>query len=238
MKAALDQDASERYAGDIRTLLRDKNVAVRRHRARRRERSRALPRRRRRATARSQVIATAFPDLRARASATRAASCAWSARSSPRRRSASRNGALQQNIQRCATASTSSAWPSRSSSSRAPTASWCSCPACRTPRAPRTSSAAPRRSRCAWSTRRRRASGETRFAQRPACRSAPTFLTERSGAPVLVKKQVSSPATASRTRSPASTSRPAARGARRASTTPAARIMRQSRARTSRSAWR
>ncbi len=55
---------------------------------------------------------------------------------------------------RCTTGSTNSASPSRSSSSRAPTASSSSCRACRTRPRPRTSSAAPRRSKSAWSTTR------------------------------------------------------------------------------------
>jgi hypothetical protein len=63
----------------------------------------------------------------------------------------------------CTTASTNSASPSRSSSSRAPTASSCSCPACRTWPRPRTSSAAPRRWKSAWSTTpRARCSGARR----------------------------------------------------------------------------
>jgi len=60
-----------------------------------------------------------------------------------------RDFALQQNITSpcnrtlppCATGSTSSASPNRSSSNRAAIASWCNCPACRIRRAPRKSSA-------------------------------------------------------------------------------------------------
>ena len=52
------------------------------------------------------------------------------------------------------------------------TASWCSCPACRTPPRPRTSSAAPPRWRCAWSTRAPRPPRPRRAPAR--CPSAPS----------------------------------------------------------------
>ena len=99
-----------------------------------------------------QEISRTLPDLRTQDAPRTGANSASSPRSSPRRRRRPRSSRCSRTSPRCATASTSSAWPSRSSSSRARTASWCSCRACRTPPRRRTSSGAPRRSKCAWWT--------------------------------------------------------------------------------------
>ena len=139
---------------------------------------------------RANVLVDQLPDLQLdRRTSPTAASSGSSARSSPRRSAASRSGASSRTSRCCATASTSSASPSRSSSSRASTASSCSCPACRTPRAPRTSSAAPRRSRCAWSTRSAEARSRSSAAPAQVPFGSELFI-ERDGSPVLVQRQV------------------------------------------------
>ena len=79
---------------------------------------------------------------------------------------------------RCATASTNSAWPSRSSSARAPTASWCSCRACRTPRRPSASSAPPRR----WNTAAWSKATPTTRSPAATCRRKRASITARSSA--------------------------------------------------------
>jgi preprotein translocase subunit SecD len=64
----------------------------------------------------------------------------------------------------------------------------CSCPACRTPPRPRTSSAAPPRWKCAWSTTApRRAAALS--GSGPVPFGTERYL-ERNGQPVIVKKQV------------------------------------------------
>ena len=185
MKAALDK-AADRYTTDIRSLLREKkiqyagvaregaNVVVRFRDEAERNKARV-------------EIEKAFPDLALREADGGGGELRLVAALKPEAQKRIQDGAVQQNIRSCATASTSSASPSRSSSSRAPSASSCSCPACRTPRAPRTSSAAPRRSRSAWSTRSPARSSAALAGQVPF---GSDLFTERGGAPVLVRRQV------------------------------------------------
>ena len=105
-----------------------KKVQYARRRARGHERRRPLPRRGRARPRRASRSRRRSPTSRCARPDAAAASCGSSARSSPRRRSASRTAPSSRTSRSCATASTSSASPSRSSSSRAPTASSCSCP--------------------------------------------------------------------------------------------------------------
>src|SRR6266705_2941857 len=77
-----------------------------------------------------------------------ATTCASWPRCARKPRNATRTSRSSRTSRRCTTASTSWAWRSPSSSSRARTASWSSCRACRTPPRRRRSLAAPRRSKC------------------------------------------------------------------------------------------
>ncbi len=188
MKAALTKRLDATGA-DLRSLLRDKNI---RHAGISRE-GRTSWSEFRDAATRDKAQATSSPahqpDLRADRQPGRRATSSSPARSSRRRRSAPRNSPSSRTSPPCTTASTNSASPSRSSSSRAPTASWCSCPACRTRPRPRTSSAAPRRWKCAWWTK----SADPARWRRPLQGQVPfgtELYIERGGAPLLVKKQV------------------------------------------------
>ena len=155
-----------------------RSIQYARRLARRQQRRAALPRRRRAHEGARRDRERVSRPRRSASTDAGAASFAWSRASSPRRRSASRTAPSQQNIRSCATASTSSASPSRSSSSRAATASSCSSPACRTRRARRTSSAARRRSRSAWSTTIRARSKRALAGQRPV-RQRPLHRAQR-----------------------------------------------------------
>ena len=113
---------------------------------------------------------------------------------------------------RCTTASTSSAWPSRSSSSRAPTASWCSCPACRTPaRAKeilgRTATLEVRMVAEEHDERRQHLAAATR----PGAVRHRVLRRAQRRSRCWCKSRWCSPATSSPTRSRASTARPTSR---------------------------
>src|SRR6266699_4922697 len=137
----LDSDA-----GDIRTQLRDKAV---RYVGIAREGDRILVRFRdadTRAKARG-IIAEKLPELQlADEGAGDDLRLVATVRRKPR--NANRTSRSSRTSRRCTTASTSWAWRSPSSSSRARTASWSSCRACRTPPRRRRFLAAPRRSKC------------------------------------------------------------------------------------------
>ena len=145
MKAALDK-AADRYTTDIRSLLRERSVPGV---ARRNERRRPLPRRRRTHPGAGEIEKRSPISPCARRGAP-GGSCLLGTLKP--RREAHQDGAVQQNITILRNRVNSSASPSRSSSSREPTAWWCS-PGVQDTRA-KTFSAAPRRWRSAWSTTR------------------------------------------------------------------------------------
>ena len=186
MKAALDK-AADRYTTDIRSLLREKKVQYAGVAREGHERRRPLPRRRgaHQGARRDREGVPATSLLREADAA--AASCASSARSSPRRRSASRTARSSRTSRSCATASTSSASPSRSSSSRAPTASSCSFPGVQdTARAKdilgRTATLEIRMVNDEPGALEAALAGQVPFGS--------DLFTERSGGPVLVRRQV------------------------------------------------
>src|SRR6266571_4100650 len=164
----LDSDA-----GDIRTQLRDKTV---RYVGIAREGDQfwsgsAMPTRERKPAESLRRGCRNFSSP-TRAQAT---TCASWPRCARKPRNATRTSRSSRTSRRCTTASTSWAWRSPSSSSRARTASWSSCRACRIPPRRRRSSAAPRRSKCgSWTkTPSARAAPSTWMSSPSASATAP-----------------------------------------------------------------